>query len=267
MLPMKKILTACALLCLFGGTVFSQEEIEYKKFKLEDSSCDVGVRYKNTPKGMIIGVGAIATGRGVEFRKWSVSSIKLNIGGKRFKPDKEEKFYVTEESFWRIPGAIVFAAIGILGDYSNNDFENAIGKAGVGLGLGLIALQASGEIGGVRCIFNIPPEAVSAIKEGQDAIEINIENEGLHLKDTIKIGLIMPKDEMLERYNYDKMSQEGLLGLVDSLKGQIAALEDEQTVYKYGRDPRYDDIQRKIEGLETERGMAYKAWFERKHKK
>lgn len=260
---MKKLILFLSILALFASSpLFSQEEIEYKKFKLAESSCDVGIRYKKTSDGFIVGVSAIATGKGAEFRHWKASDIKLNIDGKRFRPDKEGKFYVTEESFFRVPGAIVFAALAAYGDYRS--VQEGIGRVGVALGLGLIALQAKGEITGERCAFNIPDDMVQKIKEGRDSIDIIIENEGLHLKETIKIGLIIPTTESTAKYNYDKVSQGDLLKLVDTLKEKISSLEQEQTSYKYGRDPEYDDIQRKIEKTETERGMAYKTYLERK---
>lgn len=262
-----KIILTAFILWFFGtGTVFSQEEIEYKKFKLEDASCDVGVSYKKMPQGILVGVSAIATGKGAEFRKWSVSGIKLNISGERLMPDKEGKFYVAEESFFRVPAAIVFVAIGALGEYSNNNFENAIGKIGVGLGLGLIALQAKGEITGERSLFRIPNELAGKIKEGTDTIEIAIENQGQHLKCQIRIGLIIPTGDTIAGFNFDKISSPELLKRVDTLKGKIVSLEAEQADYKYGQDPEYDNIQKKIEALETERGVAYKTWLEKQNK-
>lgn len=262
--PIIKILAISVSIFFITSAAFSQEEIEYKKFKLENSSCDVGVRYKNTPKGIVVGVSAIATGKGDEFRKWKVSEIKLKLGGERYKPDKEGKFYVTEESLFRVPGAIVFAAIGALSDYGGSGLEEGISKTGAAIGFGLIALQANGEITGECCIFNVPAATVDKIEEGKDSIEILIENEDQHLKDIIKIGLIKPTGEMAKKFDYDKMNQGDLLSLVDDLKGRIVSLEKEQSEYKYGQDPEYDDIQRKIEKLETERGMAYKIWFERR---
>ena len=54
----KNIAAVAALIAsiVFAPAAYPQEEIEYKKFKLEDASCDVGVRYKKTPKGLILGV-------------------------------------------------------------------------------------------------------------------------------------------------------------------------------------------------------------------
>lgn len=253
-----------ALNLIFSPPIFSQEETEYKRFKLEDASCDVGLHYKNTPQGLTVGISAIATGKGAEFRKWNVSEIKLRIGGERIRPDKDGKFYVMEESFFRVPGAILFAAIGALGEYSNNDFENGISKVGVALGLGLIALQAKGEITGQRCVFYIPGSLAKRIEEGKDTIEVIIKNDDQHLEDTIKIGLIRPTGDITKRYNFKNMKKDKLLKRMDSLKENIISLEQEQSSYKYGTDPEYDAIQRKIENLETERGLAYKAWFEKK---
>ncbi len=194
-----------------------------------------------------------------------MSEIKLRIGDERIRPDKEGKFYVTEESFFRVPGAVVFAAIGAFSDYGGSDFENGISKAGAAVGLGLIALQAKGEITGERCVFYIPAGLTDRIEEGRDNIEIVIENEDQHLKCTIKIGLIRPTGDTAERYNFEEMNEGEVLKRMNSLKAEISSSEQEQAAYKYGEDPQYDAIQRKIENLETERGLAYKAWFEKKH--
>jgi hypothetical protein len=249
---------------LCAGSSFSSEEVDYKKFKFNESSCDVGVHYKTAKKGLLIGVSAIATGKGAEFRKWKVSDIKVNIDGRRFMPDKESNFYVTEESLFRVPGAIVFAAIGAFGEYGGSNLNNNLSKIGVGLGMGLIALQAKGEITGERCVFNISPDRLDKISEGRDFIEILIENEDLHLKESIKIGIVKPSGELSDKYNFVNMTQDGLSGLMNTLKDRITVLEKEQADYKYGQDPEFDVIQKRIESCETERGMAYRAWFERK---
>ena len=259
------IVSLCLIFFSFPAQSFSQEEIEYKKFKFDEASCDVGVRYKSAPQGLTIGVSAIATGKGSEFRKWSVSSIKLRIGDKRVVPDNDGKFYVTEESFWRVPGAIVFAAIGAFGEYGGGNFNNNLSKVAVGLGLGLIALQAKGEISGERCIFYISSETAKEIEEGRDSIEINIKNDDFHIENSIKIGIVRPTGDTTKKYNFEKMDKDKILERMDSLKEKIVSLEQEQGAYKYGEDPEYDAIQKKIENCETERGLAYKAWFEKKN--
>lgn len=260
---MRKIVILLACIIFYAAPSFSYEEVEYKKFKFEELSCDAGVHYKSSQKGMLIGVSAIATGNGAEFRKWKVSDVKISIDGRRFRPDKESDFYVTEESLFRVPGAIVFAAIGAFGEYGGSNLNNNLSKIGVGLGMGLIALQAKGEITGKRCLFDIPPGELDKLNEGRDYIGILIENEGLHLKKYIKIAIIKPSGDLGDRYNFANMTQGGLSDLMNTLKGRIVALEKEQAGYKYGQDPEFDIIQKKIELCETERGMAYKAWFER----
>jgi len=132
--------------------------------------------------------------------------------------------------------------------------------------MGLIALQAKGEITGERCVFNIPPDELDNIVEGRDYINILIENEGLHLKESIKIGIIKPSGELSDKYNFANVTRDGLSDLMNTLKDKITVLEREQADYKYGQDPEFDVIQKKIENCETERGMAYKAWFERRAK-
>jgi hypothetical protein len=47
---LRKIFTILICALLYAGPSFSQEEMEYKKFKFDDSSCDVGVRYKIDPQ-------------------------------------------------------------------------------------------------------------------------------------------------------------------------------------------------------------------------
>lgn len=250
---------------LSASTLFSQEETDYRRFKLEDANCDVGVRYKSYSQGIAIGVSAIATGKGAEFRNWSISSIKIRIGDRRIRPDKDSKFYVTDESLFRIPAAVVFAAIGAFGEYGGSNFNNNISKVGVALGLGLIALQAKGEITGQRCIFYIDKDLFSKIEEGKDNIEICVENEDMHIKDTIKIGLVRRVADIEKKYNFETMSEDAISKRMDLIKSQILSLEQEQLAYKYGQDPQYDVIQRKIENAQMERGVAYKTWFEKKY--
>jgi len=259
----KSSIVIFALILFFSSAAFSQEEIQYRRFKLEKASCDVGLLYRNTTGGMDIAVSAIATGKGAEFRKWTISDIKLNIGGERIRPDRSGKFYTTEESFFRIPAAILFAAIGTQIDVSGSGLEKGIAKAGMAIGLGLLVLQARGEIAGENCVFNLSKDRVDRIEEGADAIDIIIENTDMHFKDTVKIGIAKAPSPAEVKTDRSKLSQDELLKKVDTLEGEVRELEKEQGPYKYGSDPQYDVIQRKIETLQTERALAYKTWFER----
>ncbi len=245
-------------------SAFSQEEIHYKKFKLENTSCDVGIIYRNSPAGMQVGVSAIATGKGAEFRKWKVSDIRLGIDGNKIRPDKEGRFYAKEESFFRVPAAVLFAIIGTQIDVGGSDLQQGIAKAGMAVGLGLLVLQAHGEITGLGCLFKIDAATADKIMTDRDAIEITMEDEEMHLRETVKIGMIVPAAPAKPRFDYKSMNRAELGKLVTTLEGEVASLEKDQASYKYGVDPEYDAIQRRIEELQTERGVAYKKWFERR---
>ena len=263
---MKNIVIALSvplILSFFPQAAFPQEEeIQYKKFKLEKVSCDAGILYKYTPEGMKIGVSAIATGKGAEFRKWSVTDIRLRVNQAAIRPDESGKFFVTEASFFRVPAAVVFAAIGTQIDVGGTDLEKGIGKAGAAIGLGLLVMQAHGDIDGQRCVFNLDKGTVSAIEAGRGAVEITMEDPDEHLTEVVKIGVVKPAIGPEEKLDYKNMSQDELIGLVDRLEGEVAGLEKDQGSYKYGVDPEYDELQQKIERLQTERGIAYKTWFE-----
>jgi hypothetical protein len=245
--------------------VSCQQDTEYRRFRFDDADCDVGVRYKNTDKGLTIGVSALATGKGASFRKWNVTKIKIRIGNDRISPDKDAKFYVTEKNYFKVPAAIIFAAIGAFGEYGGSDLNNTMSKIGVSLGLFFIAMAAEGEITGQRCVFYIPKDVVSRIEEGKDNIEIDIANDDEHLNESVRIGLVVPTIDTEKSYKFESMTADELSFRMDSLKSSISALEAEQSAYKYGLDPQFNVIQRKIETLETERGLAYKAWFEKKN--
>lgn len=250
-----------AFIVLSSGSAISQEEIQYKKFKLEQASCDVGLSYKKTDAGMKIGVSAIATGNGAQFRKWKVTDIKLNIDQERLRPDKTGSFFVREESFWRVPSAVLFIALGIADSGAGGG--KGIGRAGMALGMGFLALAAKGDIEGARCGFDLDRATAEKIQDGRDTIEIRLENDTLHVSDSVSIGIPKTPAESVERRDYAGMSGDELLKLVDSLKARTAALSKEQESYKYGVDPEYDRIQRDMETLEAKRGMAYKVYLEK----
>ena len=263
----KIIITALSAILFFAPPSFCDEEVHYKKFNLDDkATCYVGVLYQDAPeginKGMNIGVSAIAIGKGAEFRKWNIPDIRLSIAGEKIRPAQLDKFYVTKESFFRVPAAILFAAIGTQLNMSGSSFEQGLGKAGAAVGLGLLVLQAHGEIAGEKCAFSLNKETVDKISK-TDAVEITVEHEGMHLKYRIKVGIIKGPSDIKQWFDYKNMSQDGLRQLMDTLEAQVATLEKNQAGYKYGSDPEYDELQRKIERLETERGIAYKLWFER----
>lgn len=260
---LKTVLFSLIFTSIFVTPSFSLEQVEYKQFKFEKATCYVGVLYKTTAEATTIGVSAIATGMGSQFRKWEISDIKLNIGGEKIRPDTSAKFYVKKESFFRVPAAVLFAVLGAQVEPGGSDLERGVAKAGMAFGLGLLVLQAEGDIAGQKSTFDIGKKKPGSIVEGRDAVEIIVENDDLHVKETIRIGLSMPLTEAAP--DYSGKTEDELAGEVDLLKGQISSLEKEQQSYKYGADPEYDLIQRKIEYLETERGLAYKTLLERRY--
>ena len=242
-----------------------REQIEYRKFKLEKASCDTAILYRETAKGMDIGVSAIATGAGANFRKWDIADIKLHIDDERIKPDQTDKFYVREESFWRIPAAVLFAALGTQIPVSGSGLEQGIAKAGMAIGLGLLVWQAKGDITGERSVFRLDKELAGKAFGGSGFAEVRIENTKEHWEDTVKIAIAKPDFKSDNKETYDKMSRPELTKLIDDLGGRVGLLEKEQASYKYGADPEYGRLQSEIEDLQTKRGIAYKVWFEKEH--
>lgn len=247
-------------LCMSAPGVSAQEQAEYKKIKLERVNCDIGALYTLKPDGAEIGVSAIATGHGAEFRKWIVSDIRLNIDGQKIRPQTEGKFFVNKESLFRIPGAVVFAVIGAQIPAAGSGLQKGITRTGAAIGLGILALAAEGDIPGRRCIFTIDKTLVDRIVEGRDRIEITVEDPGLHIKEVVTIGLLRPEAAPKLISDYERMSLDDLQRTVDELGGQASLLEVRQRSYRKGEDPEYDRIQEGIDDLQTRRGVAYKVW-------
>lgn len=243
----------------------AQEESQYKKFRMENESTDAAVIYKVRPDGMDVAVSAVTMGKGAEFRKWEVTDIRLRIGGNAVKPDSYGRFYVTKESIFRYPAAVLFGVIGAFSTYGQSGLNAGITAAGMAIGLGLLASQAKGEITGMNASFKLPGELAGRIGDGA-AVEITTEDKNFHWKDLIRTGLMAPADVARAgqaRPDYSGMTKSAIFTRMDTMKSEIDKLEIEQSSYKYGEDPQYDDIQRKIESLETERGLAYRAWYEK----
>jgi hypothetical protein len=252
-----------AVVCGAAPVYAQDEEVQYKKFKLDKETCDAAILYKKADDGMLVGVSAITLGKGAEFRKWEVTDIRLRVAGRAIRPDKSEPFFTTKESFFRIPAAVLFAAIGAMGDYGGSGLSQGISAAGMAIGLGLLVMQAKGEITGERATFRLDRATVDQIDQGRDTIEITMENEQMHWKDTVRTGLAPRPSRSGGNYGYDKMSSEELQWIMDKLEDRAGALEKEQSNYSYGSDPQYDDIQHQIEDMQTRRAVAYSIWFDR----
>lgn len=262
----KAVVAVLVSLLLFPALSLAQEESQYRKFKFDKATCDVGIIYKTTPEGLDIGVSAIALGKGADFRRWRINDIRIHAAGGVERPVKSEKFFVNKESFFRVPAAVLFAVIGAMDPgYSTGSVSKGVNRAGMAVGMGLLALLAEGDIPGERCSFSLDNETISNMNSGRDAIIITIENPDAHQSETIKIGIAKPSPGVPEK-DYTKMSRSELETLVDDLGSKAASLEESQKEYKYGTDPEYDVIQRKIEDFQTERGVAYKALLENENR-
>jgi hypothetical protein len=236
---------------------------------MENCSCRVGVLYKKTAQNTTIAVSAVATGKGAEFRKWDIAAIRLFACGGRIWPDSEEKFYVKKENFFRVPAAILFAVIGAgAGSHMGpGGLGRGISSVGMAAGLGLLTLAAKGEITGQKSAFTLNQKTADNITEGRDFIEITVEDQDVHLKEEFRVGVIKPLYAPGPAARFEKMSDVELGRALDSMKDRLATLEKEQSSYRAVADPEYGRIQKEIEDIETERGIAYTVWLERGNKR
>ena len=241
----------------------SQEESQYKKFKMDNEITDAAIMYKLRPDGMDVAVSAVTTGKGAEFRKWEVTDIRLRIAGEAVKPDSYGRFYVTKESIFRYPAAVLFAVIGATVNTHGSGLSRGVTAVGAAIGLGLLAATAKGNITGQNATFKLSGELAGKIGGG-DAVEITTEDTDLHWKDVIRTGLTGPSAVAgTSEPDYSGMTKKQIFTKMDMMKSEIEGLETKQSSYKYGEDPEYDDIQKKIESLETERGLAYRVWYKK----
>jgi len=244
-----------------ASPVYSQEESQYKKFKMDNETTNVAIMYKVGADVMDVAVSAVTTGKGAEFRKWEVTDIRLRIAGEAIRPDSYGRFYVTKESIFRYPAAVLFGVIGAFSTYGQSGLNAGVTAAGMAIGLGLLASQAKGEITGQNATFKLSSELAGKITDG-DAIEITTEDTNFHWKDVIRTGLTAPSAvAQTPLSDYSGMTKDEINAKINSMKSEIEGLETRQSSYKYGEDPEYDDIQKKIESLETERGLAYRMWY------
>lgn len=192
--------------------VFAIEDIQHRKVVLDRVTCHIGILYKDVPGGIEVGVSAIATGKGAEFRKWEVTYLKISALGEKIRPDEQKKFFVKEESLWRVPSAVVFAAIGTQIDVSGSQLQKGIAKAGTAIGLGLLVLQAEGDIAGETCVFRFTAEQAKTIDPKTDYIEVRVEDKDQHWTESIKIPMQNgPKNDVAKR------SEEQRAGMQDEL--------------------------------------------------
>lgn len=246
-----------------ASPAYPQEEAQYKKFKMDNETTDAAIMYKVRSDGMDVAVSAVTMGKGSEFRKWEVTDIRLRIAGEAVRPDSYGRFYVTKESIFRYPAAVLFAVIGGFSTYGQSGLNAGVTAAGMAIGLGLLATQAKGDITGRNASFKLAKELSDKIGEG-DAVEITTEDTAYHWKDVVRTGLIPPSAvDKTPQADYSGMAKDEIFKKMEIMKSEIESLESRQASYKYGQDPEYDEIQDKIESLETERGLAYRTWYKK----
>jgi hypothetical protein len=261
------ILLSITLIASICMPLYAQtsEELQYKRVKLDDVTCDAGVACRKTPQGMDIVVSAIAFGKFQDFRRWRVEKIKLRIGDARIRPDNCQAFFVRKASFWKYPAAVLWAVIGSQYNGLNNygTFAEGAGKIGMAVGLGILTLQAKGDIPGQRCIFYLRGDAANSINYGVDSVRIDILNNDTNQTENITVILEMPSQAKYDSDGYNNMTKDQLSSKLGEFDGKIAGLEEELESCKSSPGKQCRDIQSTIDTNRARQAMVYKAWSEK----
>ncbi|MFH1305487.1 MAG: hypothetical protein ABIH74_03705 [Candidatus Omnitrophota bacterium] len=190
------IILGILIICVISGRAvsYSNNDIQYEKITRHNGECSLGILYKKTPEGMDITVSAVATGKGASYRKWKIANMRLDIADAKLKPapDTSDNFYVTQESFFRYPAAIIFAAIGTqykAPTVAAGSVADITGKIGMTAGLGLLTSQAKGEITGLKGIFRLDDAALSDFSAEGGILRVTIQNTDNHQKENVTVAL------------------------------------------------------------------------------
>ncbi len=206
---MKKTLVVTFCICLVCFAAFAgetNENLQYINTKEGKTSCDFGILYKEAPEGMEVEISGVATGKGADIRRWEISDIKLDAGGEFVRPVSNNVFYGDRKSLFALPAAFVFAAIGtqyemygnecssgrvcnVSGHPDRSALATGIDKAGMTVGLGLLAAQAKGEIKGLKSIFKLNKEQAAIIKSGKGKIRFVLEDNNTAKKQKLSVKL------------------------------------------------------------------------------
>ncbi|MFH1855940.1 MAG: hypothetical protein ABH836_01770 [Candidatus Omnitrophota bacterium] len=196
------------------GTTTSTENVQYKKIEEGNVTCDTGILYRETPEGMDIEVSALPTGKGINFRQWEITDIKLKIDGTTVKAKQKENFYVSKESIFKNAAVVALVAIGSQYEQCAKEAESgevcpvtgkkisaasqekqrgavakSIDKAGMVAGMGLLVSQSKGEITGAKYTFSLDKDLAGKIDGNNDTINLSAENKTAHQKEKIKTPL------------------------------------------------------------------------------
>lgn len=197
----------------------SRENIQYKTVKKDKMSCDVGILYREMPDGgMEVDVSILATGKGVSTKFWEIDKVKMNVDSVKIKPTETENFYTDTTYTPSTNVAIattVFAAIGSQytryadqaqsggvcpvtgekiaaapGKKSTGPIGEAIDRAGMAAGLGLLASQAgAGSIKGTKATFKLDRDAAEKVRNGEAKLEIEVNNTRKPQSEKIEIPI------------------------------------------------------------------------------
>lgn len=188
------------------------ETVQYSEDKLEDVTANTAIVTKDTAEGKEIDVSVLPTGKGIDFRNWEVTDVTLVIDGRKIKPRTKDNFYVDKESCLKGPATLAIVALGaqykpyveeaesgkvcpvtgkkIEGSGKKKSHaDEAINKAGVATGMGLLASQAKGTITGKKCRFDIDKNTAEKLDGQDDYARITVLNETNNKERTIKVPL------------------------------------------------------------------------------
>ena len=195
----------------------SRESIQYKTVKKDKMSCDVGVLYREMPDGgMEVDVSMLATGIGASTIWWEIDKVRMNVDGVKINPSKTKKFY-TDRTYAPSSNVAVatavFTAIGsqytryadqaqsggvcpVTGEKlpptsrKVSPATEAIDRAGMAAGLGLLASQAGGgSIKGHTATFKLDRGAAEKVRNGETKLEIEANNTRKPQSEKIEIPI------------------------------------------------------------------------------
>lgn len=187
------------LLCLPALSEGTSEYLQHVVVREENTSCDFGILYRETEEGLDVEVAGVAIGKGTDVRRWEISDIKLDVEGVYIRPVSNNFFYGERKSIFALPAAFVFAAIGtqyemygddcssgqlcnVTGHPERGAIATGIDKAGMTLGLGLLAAQAKGEIKGLKSVFKLNKEQEALFKKNSARIRFVLEDNSTSRK-------------------------------------------------------------------------------------
>ena len=114
----------------------------------------------------------------------------------------------------------------------------------------------------MRLIKTVSMICASFMITAAAAIAIAAEDADIRVEEAVKTPPAeVPAKEA--RFKFSDMRQDELMQIIEILDSQIGALKKSRDRYKKGASTEYAEIQKSIEGLESERAEASSVWSER----